>query len=84
MYFKWRNKGGYYFTDMIADGISERGKKLCDGFGMERIGDSKHNSAVYYKKLTPLTFVDYSAKYKDRLNQKNINELQELYKILNK
>lgn len=62
---------GIYITDVIADGFTENGKRLCELYGMKKIISSSHDSEVYKITLIPPTFITY---------RKDSQKLYELYK----
>ena len=50
---------GIFFSNVIADVVSDMGGKLCKHFGLKYVQDSKHNSKIYEGKLN-----DYRERYK--------------------
>ena len=62
---------GVFITDVIADGFTDAGRKMCELFGMEPVHETLHGTTVYGIKLIPPTFNRYGDSMK---------KLYELYK----
>ena len=55
---------------LIADAVTEKGVKVCELFGMEKIKSSKHHSQIYETQFLPPKF---------RVTSKATNELYKFY-----
>jgi len=44
---------GVFFREVIANAYTAEGKRICEGFGMERVGPHQDFGTVYSLKLTP-------------------------------
>ena len=64
---------GIYFTDVIADGFTPSGKKMCELFGMKPVKTTSHDTTVYEVKLIPPNF-------NDKIPRTAFKRLYKLYK----
>lgn len=42
-----------FISDIVADGVTQKGEILCESIGMKNIKNTSHNSKVYCAKLIP-------------------------------
>lgn len=45
-----------FISDIVADGVTQKGEILCESIGMKKVNNTSHNSKVYYAKLIPPEF----------------------------
>ena len=61
---------GVLFSEMLANAFTPEGKRICEGFGMERVCNHADFGVVYRLKLNP---------WPARLDYKAWREVKELY-----
>lgn len=65
---------GIFIEQMIADAITPDGRSIAESFGMQKIGESHHESSIYSTLLLPPQF-----KTTDPLSKKVLGKYKEYY-----
>lgn len=66
-----------FISDIIADGVTQKGENLCQSIGMTKVTTSNHKSNVYSASLIPPTLS--SLKLNNKVGHKLITYYQRMY-----
>lgn len=66
-----------FISDIIADGVTQKGENLCQSIGMTKVTTSDHKSNVYAASLIPPTLS--SLKLHNKVGHKLITYYQRMY-----
>lgn len=66
-----------FISDIIADGVTQKGENLCQSIGMTKVTTSDHKSNVYSASLIPPTLS--SLKLNNKVGHKLITYYQRMY-----
>ncbi|TXK82584.1 hypothetical protein [Paenibacillus sp. N3.4] len=72
-----------YISEIVADAVTEEGKKLCEFLGMKQVKVSNHDSSIYKVSLLPpsIRVTTDKAKIFQTLYQKKYEEFKDLLDI---
>ena len=66
-----------FISNIIADGVTQKGANLCESIGMTKVTKSIHNSDVYEACLIPPTLT--TIKLNNRIGQKLLAYYEQMY-----
>ena len=66
-----------FISDIIADGVTQKGSNLCESIGMTKVAKSIHNSDVYEACLIPPSLT--TIKLNNRIGQQLLAYYKQMY-----